>query len=81
MLDQALAQLPEEAREDWKLLVRADTAGATRKFARALRERKIRFSLGYPVQEQVGQAARCRSPSGAGSRRSTETAGRARGPG
>lgn len=57
VLDEALEQLPEQAREDWKLLARADTAGATHKFAAALRQRKVRFSLGYPVQEQVGQAA------------------------
>jgi hypothetical protein len=57
VLDRALAQLPAEARADWTILARADTAGATHKFARALRERKLRFSLGYPVQEQVGQAA------------------------
>lgn len=57
VLDAALAQLPEDAREDWRLLARADTAGATHKFARALRERRIRFSLGYPVKEHVGAAA------------------------
>jgi hypothetical protein len=57
VLDRALAQLPEDARQDWSILARADTAGATHKFARALRERKLRFSLGYPVQEQIGEAA------------------------
>lgn len=57
VLDLALAQLPEEARQDFAILARADTAGATHKFAHALRERKLRFSLGYPVQEQVGEAA------------------------
>lgn len=57
VLDLALAQLPEQARVDWKLLARADTAGATHKFAAALRRRKLRFSLGYPVQEHVGEAA------------------------
>jgi Transposase DDE domain group 1 len=57
VLDQALAQLPEAARADGKLLARADTAGATHKFAHALRQRKIRFSLGYPVKEHVGEAA------------------------
>ena len=57
VLDQALAQLPDRAREDWSILARADTAGATHKFAAALRERKVRFSLGYPVQEHVGEAA------------------------
>ena len=57
VLDQALAQLPEEGREDWSILARADTAGATLDFAHALRERKLRFSLGYPVKEHIGQAA------------------------
>lgn len=57
VLDLALEQLPADARADGALLARADTAGATHDFARALRERKLRFSLGYPVQEQVGEAA------------------------
>lgn len=57
VLDLALCQLPEHVRADWKLLARADTAGATHKFAAALREREIRFSLGYPVKEHVGEAA------------------------
>ena len=57
LLDQALAQLPDQAREDWSILARADTAGATHKFAAALRERKVRFSLGYPVTDRVGEAA------------------------
>jgi hypothetical protein len=57
VLDLALRQLPEDARQDWNLLARADTAGATHKFAGALRERRIRFSLGYPVKEHIGQAA------------------------
>ncbi len=56
VLDRALAQLPE-APEDFSMLARADTAGATHDFAAALRERKIRFSLGYAVTERVGQAA------------------------
>jgi hypothetical protein len=57
VLDQALRQLPADARADWKLLARADAAGATHKFAHALRERRLRFSLGYPVKEHVGEAA------------------------
>lgn len=57
VLDEALAQLPDDARRDWKLLARADSAGATHKFASALRQRKIRFSLGYPVKQHIGQAA------------------------
>ena len=57
VLDLALAQLPAAARADWAILARADTAGATHKFAHALRERKLRFSLGYPVKEHIGKAA------------------------
>ena len=62
VLDQALAQLPDEvadrAREEpVPILARADAAGATHAFAEALRERKIRFSLGYYVDERVGKAA------------------------
>jgi Transposase DDE domain group 1 len=57
VLELALEQLPEESRQDWKLLARADTAGATHKFARALRQRRVRFSLGYPVKEHIGEAA------------------------
>jgi Transposase DDE domain group 1 len=62
VLEQALAQLPDEVadregEQSVPLLARADAAGATRAFARALRERKIGFSLGYCVDERVGQAA------------------------
>lgn len=57
VLDRALDQLPERAGEDWSILARSDSAGATHKFAAALRERKLHFSLGYPVQERVGEAA------------------------
>jgi hypothetical protein len=62
VLDAALAQLPadiaDREREDpAPILARADAAGATHAFADALRKRKIRFSLGYYVDERVGQAA------------------------
>ena len=62
VLELALAQLPAEladrGREDpLPILARADAAGATHAFARALREQRIRFSLGYYVDERVGQAA------------------------
>lgn len=56
VLDRALAQLPE-APWDFSILARADAAGSTHAFAAALRERRIRFSLGYAVTERVGQAA------------------------
>ena len=62
VLEQALAQLPAELAdrerdEPLPILARADAAGATHAFAKALREHKIRFSLGYYVDERVGQAA------------------------
>jgi hypothetical protein len=62
VLEQALAQLPAEVAdragdEPVPLLARADAAGATHAFAQALRERRIRYSLGYYVDERVGQAA------------------------
>lgn len=62
VLDAALAQLPEEVADRERadplpMLARADAAGATHAFAEALRKQKIRFSLGYYVDERVGQAA------------------------
>jgi hypothetical protein len=62
VLDAALAQLPAEVRdregdEPAEILARADAAGATHAFAAALRQRQIRFSLGYYVTGTVGQAA------------------------
>lgn len=62
VLEAALAQLPDDVadreRDDLvPMLARADAAGATHAFAEALRKRKIRFSLGYYVDERVGQAA------------------------
>jgi hypothetical protein len=62
VLDDALAQLPadvadRERERPAEILARADAAGATHAFAAALRERRIRFSLGYYVTETVGQAA------------------------
>lgn len=56
VLDRALAQLPTAPGDSW-MLARADTAGQIHDFAAALRERGIRFSLGYAVTERVGQAA------------------------
>jgi hypothetical protein len=62
VLDEALAQLPLELWQGKRsrppqILARADAAGATHAFAAALRERGIRFSLGYYVDERVGNAA------------------------
>jgi hypothetical protein len=62
VLDAALAQLPDEVRDreceqPVEILARSDSAGATHAFAAALRQRKVRFSLGYYVDERVGEAA------------------------
>jgi Transposase DDE domain group 1 len=62
VLDASLAQLPPDVRDRERdapvaILARADAAGATHAFAAALRQRRIRFSLGYYVTETVGQAA------------------------
>lgn len=62
VLDRALAGLPADIRERERedpveILARADSAGATHDFANALRARRIRFSLGYYVDERVGAAA------------------------
>ena len=62
VLDAALAQLPasvqdRECDDPLPILARADAAGATHAFADALRARTIRFSLGYYVDERVGEAA------------------------
>jgi hypothetical protein len=62
VLDDALAQLPAEVAdrdrdEPVEILARADAAGATHAFAAALREQRVRFSLGYSVTETVGQVA------------------------
>jgi len=62
VLERALAQLPAEVAdrggdEPVPILARADAAGATHAFAEELREQRIRFSLGYSVDERVGHAA------------------------
>jgi hypothetical protein len=62
VLDAALAQLPHDARDRHaggpvEILARSDSAGATHAFAAALRQRRVRFSLGYYVTETVGAAA------------------------
>lgn len=62
VLDDALAQLPADVRgrdgdDQVEILARSDSAGATHAFAAALRERRVRFSLGYYVTATVGQAA------------------------
>lgn len=62
VLEAALAQLPASVADRERgrpvpILARSDSAGATHAFADALREQKIGFSLGYQVDQRVGEAA------------------------
>jgi hypothetical protein len=52
VLELALEQLPESAL-DGEILARSDSAGASHEFAGACRETRIRFSLGYPINQTV----------------------------
>jgi hypothetical protein len=52
VLELALEQLPESAL-DGEILARSDSAGASHDFAGACRETRIRFSLGYPINQTV----------------------------
>ena len=54
-LELALEQLPESAL-DGEILARSDSAGASHDFADACRETRIRFSLGYAIQQPVREA-------------------------
>jgi hypothetical protein len=56
VLDAALAQLPKRVAAREAILVRADTAGATHRLLEGCRDRRLRFSVGYPLTEPV-QAA------------------------
>jgi hypothetical protein len=52
VLELALEQLPESTL-DGEILARSDSAGASHEFADACRETRIRFSLGYPINQTV----------------------------
>lgn len=52
VLELALEQLPERAL-DGEILARSDSAGASHDFASGCRETRIRFSLGYPLNQTV----------------------------
>lgn len=56
LLDLALAQIPEAIRRDRPMLARADSAGASHKFVKALRKREVRFSIGFGLSPSVQQA-------------------------
>jgi len=57
VLDRALDQLPVTPSET-EMLVRTDTAGATHDFVDGCRERRVRFSIGLPVDQRVREALR-----------------------
>jgi hypothetical protein len=52
VLELALEQLPESML-DGEILARSDSAGASHEFAGACRETRIRFSLGYAINQTV----------------------------
>ena len=52
VLELALEQLPESAL-DGEILARSDSAGASHEFAGACRETRIRYSLGYSINQTV----------------------------
>ena len=52
VLELALEQLPESAL-DGEILARSDSAGASHDFAGACRETRIRFSVGYAINQTV----------------------------
>jgi hypothetical protein len=55
VLDRALDQLPV-APSETEMLVRTDTAGATHGFVEGCRDRRVRFSIGLPVDQRVRDA-------------------------
>jgi hypothetical protein len=56
VVDLALAQLPNQARERQPILVRADSAGATHQFIDHLRELGVRLSVGFDLDSRVRTA-------------------------
>jgi hypothetical protein len=56
VLDAALAQLPKRVAARETILVRADTAGATHALIESCRQRRLRYSVGYPLTEPVAAA-------------------------
>ena len=56
LIDWALAQIPAEYAETLEILLRADSAGATRGLVDHCREGNMRFSVGYELTEQVRAA-------------------------
>jgi hypothetical protein len=55
VLDRSLAQLPVGA-DEVEMLVRADAAGATHDFVDGCRDRRLRFSIGLPIDARAREA-------------------------
>ncbi len=64
VIDQSLAQIPEEQLETIEILVRADSAGATHGTADHCQRCNLRFSFGYELTETV-RTAILETPDGA----------------
>lgn len=56
VLEEALAQIPASYRESQPILARADSGGGSHDFVDALRERGIRFTVGFQMGEPVREA-------------------------
>lgn len=56
VLDEAIAQIPPPYRESQPILARADSAGGSHDFVDALRERGVRFTVGFQMGEAVREA-------------------------
>jgi hypothetical protein len=56
VVEQALAQIPAEHIETIKIVIRADSAGATHDLLDFCREGRLRFSVGYELTDQVRAA-------------------------
>jgi hypothetical protein len=52
VLDRALDQLPVTS-DETEMLVRTDTAGATHDFVDGCRDRRVRFSIGLPIDQGI----------------------------
>lgn len=57
----ALAQLPQP--DDRPILIRSDSAGASSQFAWHLRDRNVGFTLGFQLDDHVGEAIRAQPAS------------------
>ncbi|MEA2188487.1 MAG: hypothetical protein QOK16_3498, partial [Solirubrobacteraceae bacterium] len=77
VVEQGLEQVPAELIEMIEIVVRADSAGATHELMDYCRQGRLRYTVGYELNDQV-RAAILRSPMTPGSARLPRTAARAR---